>query len=153
VDQGLLARFLAEPYLASPPPKSTGRDLFNAEWLSAHGADTVDPRAAQATLLEFSARCVSDALEQHCAGVRRVIVCGGGVRNLALMQRLSKLCEPVPVVSSLTYGLPPEWVEAVAFAWLAKMALEGTPASLPAVTGARGSRVLGAIYPNRHSRK
>lgn len=153
VDQGLLERFLAEPYLASPPPKSTGRDLFNAEWLSAHGADTVDPRAAQATLLEFSARCVSDALEQHCAGVRRVIVCGGGVRNLALMQRLSKLCEPVPVVSSLTYGLPPEWVEAVAFAWLAKMALEGTPASLPAVTGARGSRVLGAIYPNRHSRK
>lgn len=153
VDQGLLKRFLAEPYVAAPPPKSTGRDLFNAEWLSAHGADTVDPRNTQATLLEFSARCVSDALNRYCAGVGRVIVCGGGVRNLALMQRLGKLCEPVPVVSSATCGLSPEWVEPVAFAWLAKMALDGTPASLPTVTGARGSRVLGAIYPNPHSRK
>ena len=153
VDQGLLGRFLAEPYIMAPPPKSTGRDLFNADWLSAQGADAVDPRAAQATLLEFSARCVSDALERYCAGARRVIVCGGGVRNLALMQRLAELCAPVPVVSSQTCGLPPDWVEAVAFAWLAKMALEGVPASLPTVTGARGSRVLGAIYPNQHPRK
>ena len=153
VDQGLLGRFLAEPYITAPPPKSTGRDLFNAEWLSAHGADTADPRVTQATLLEFSARCVSDALNRYCAGVRRVIVCGGGVGNLALMQRLSELCEPVPVVSSQTCGLPPQWVEAVAFAWLAKMALEGAPSSLPTVTGARGSRVLGAIYPNPHPHK
>jgi len=153
VDQGLLGRFLAEPYITAPPPKSTGRDLFNAEWLSAHGADTADPRVTQATLLEFSARCVSDALEQHCAGVRRVIVCGGGVRNLALMQRLGRLCAPVPVVSSQTCGLSPEWVEAVAFAWLAKMALEEAPANLPAVTGARGSRVLGAIYPDQRPHK
>lgn len=153
VDRGLLGRFLAEPFIAAPPPKSTGRDLFNAEWLSAHGADTVDPPATQATLLEFSARCVSDALNRYCAGVGRVIVCGGGVRNLALMQRLSELCKPVPVVSTQTCGLPPEWVETVAFAWLAKMALEQAPASLPTVTGARGSRVLGAIYPNPRPRK
>jgi len=153
VDQALLGRLLAEPFIAASPPKSTGRDLFNADWLSAHGADSVEPQAAQATLLEFTARCASDALERHCTSARRVIACGGGVRNVALMRRLSALCEPVPVVSSQTCGLPPEWVEAVAFAWLAKMALDGASASLPAVTGARGPRVLGAIYPNQRSRK
>jgi len=147
VDQGLLARFLAEPFVAAAPPKSTGRDLFNGEWLSAHGAGTAEPRATQATLLEFSARCVSDSLERYCAGARRLIVCGGGVHNGALMRRLSELCDPIPVVSSETCGLPPERVEAVAFAWLAKMAIDGAPASLPNVTGARGPRVLGAIYP------
>ena len=147
VDQPLLARFLAEPFVTAPPPKSTGRDLFNAEWLSAHGADAPEPRTTQATLLEFSARCVSDALERYCASARRLIVCGGGVHNAALMRRLSQLCHPVPVVSSETCGLPPELVEAAAFAWLAKMAIDGAPASLPTVTGARGSRVLGAIYP------
>ncbi|MGA8004665.1 MAG: anhydro-N-acetylmuramic acid kinase [Burkholderiales bacterium] len=147
VDQGLLERFLAEPYLSASPPKSTGRDLFNADWLSAHGADEIDARAAQATLLEFTAQCVSDACRRHYPGVQRLIVCGGGLRNAALMQRLAQLCSPVPVVSSETLGAAPELVEAVAFAWLAKMALEGLPASVPAVTGAKGSRVLGAIYP------
>lgn len=147
VDQGLLLRFLGEPYVSAPPPKSTGRDLFNAEWLSARGADAVDPRATQATLLEFSARCVSDALRRHYPGAGRLIVCGGGLRNATLMRRLTALCRPVPVDSSSTFGLAPELVEAVAFAWLAKMALEGVPASVPAVTGAKGARVLGAIYP------
>jgi anhydro-N-acetylmuramic acid kinase len=147
VDQGLLLRFLAEPYVSAPPPKSTGRDLFNAEWLSARGADAVDPRATQATLLEFSARCVSDAWRRHYPGAGRLIVCGGGLRNTALIRRLTALCSPVPVVSSSIFRLAPELVEAVAFAWLAKMALEGVPASVPAVTGAKGPRVLGAIYP------
>ena len=147
VNQALLERLLAEPYISAPPPKSTGRDLFNAAWLSARGADEVDPQAAQATLLEFSARCVSQACRRYCPGVGRLIVCGGGLHNAALMRRLRALLDPVPVVSSETCGLPPQLVEGVAFAWLAKMALEGTPASLPAVTGARGARVLGAIYP------
>ena len=147
VDQGLLLQFLAEPYISAPPPKSTGRDLFNTAWLSAHGTDAVDPRTVQATLLEFSARCVSDACRRYCPGVRRLIVCGGGLRNIALMRRLGALCSPAPVVSSETCGLAPEFVEAVAFAWLAKMALDGVPANVPAVTGASGPRVLGAIYP------
>jgi len=147
VDHVLLEQLLGEPYISAPPPKSTGRDLFNAAWLSAHGADVVDPQAAQATLLEFSARCVAEACRRYCPGVGRLIVCGGGLRNAALMRRIRALLEPVPVVSSETCGLPPQLVESVAFAWLAKMALEGTPASLPAVTGARGARVLGAIYP------
>ena len=148
VDQVLLDRFLAEPYISAPPPKSTGRDLFNAVWLSARGADAVDPRDAQATLLEFSARCVSQACQRYCQGAGRLIVCGGGLRNAALMRRLSALLDPVPVVSSEACGLPPQLVEAVAFAWLAKMALAGKPANLPAVTGARGPRMLGAIYPS-----
>lgn len=147
VDPGLLERFLAEPYVMAPPPKSTGRDLFNADWLSAHGADAADPRTTQATLLEFSARCVSDACRRYYPDAGKLIVCGGGLRNGALMRRLSTLCRPVPVVSSDACGLAPELVEAVAFAWLAKMALEGVPANVPAVTGARGPRVLGAIYP------
>jgi len=147
VDQRLLERFLAEPFLAAPPPKSTGRDLFNENWLLTHGAENSEPRATQATLLEFSARCVSDARTRFCAGARRVVVCGGGVRNTALMKRLSALCEPAQVVSSDALGLAPEQVEPVAFAWLASMALRGKPANLPAVTGARAARVLGAIYP------
>jgi anhydro-N-acetylmuramic acid kinase len=147
VDEKLLQRFLAEPYISARPPKSTGRDLFNAAWLAAHGADAADPQTIQATLLEFSARCVSDACHRYYPGAGRVIVCGGGFRNAALMRRLSVLCSPLPVVSSESCGLAPELVEAVAFAWLAKMALDGVPASVPAVTGARGARVLGAIYP------
>lgn len=147
VDDGLLRSFLAEPYLSLAPPKSTGRDLFNAAWLSARGADAHDPRTTQATLLEFSARCVSDACRRHCPDAHALIVCGGGSRNGALMRRLSELFSPVPVALSEAYGLAPEWVEPVAFAWLARMALEGVPASQPAVTGARGPRVLGAIYP------
>jgi anhydro-N-acetylmuramic acid kinase len=147
VDEMLLQRFLAEPYISARPPKSTGRDLFNAAWLSAHGADAADPRTIQATLLEVSARCVSDACRLYYPDAGRVIVCGGGIRNAALMRRLSALCGPVPVVSSETCGLAPELVEAVAFAWLAKMALDAVPANVPAVTGACGPRVLGAIYP------
>jgi anhydro-N-acetylmuramic acid kinase len=147
VDEQLLKHFLDEPYISAAPPKSTGRDLFNAAWLSAHGAEGTDPRSTQATLLEFSARCVSDACRRYYPGAGRLIVCGGGSRNAALMRRLDGLLGPVPVVTSETCGLAPELVEAVAFAWLAKMAVEGIPASLPAVTGARGPRVLGAIYP------
>ena len=147
VDRRLLDRFLAEPYLAAPPPKSTGRDLFNESWLLEHGAEDPEPAATQATLLEFSARCVSDAQKRFCASARKVIVCGGGARNTALMNRLGALCAPAEVASSESHGLAPEQVEPVAFAWLAKMAMQGEPGNLPAVTGARGLRVLGAIYP------
>ncbi|MGH8745638.1 MAG: anhydro-N-acetylmuramic acid kinase, partial [Burkholderiales bacterium] len=129
------------------PPKSTGRDLFNADWLSVHGVDALDPRTIQATLLEFTAQCVSDACRRYYPDAGRLIVCGGGLRNGTLMRRLDSLCGPVPVVSSEACGLAAELVEAVAFAWLAKMSLEGIPANVPAVTGARGPRVLGAIYP------
>lgn len=142
----LLERLLAEPFFAQPPPKSTGRELFNLAWLEACGALSEDPRSVQATLLELTARSISDACRRRGAGSKRLIVCGGGARNRALMRRLAALLAPTPVETSDAHGIDPSLVEAAAFAWLAKQALEGAPASLPAVTGARGPRVLGAIY-------
>lgn len=147
VDAALLERMLAEPFFAAAPPKSTGRELFGAAWLAARGVAGVEPRDVQATLLELSARCVATACERHCPGVSELIVCGGGARNGALMARLRARCAPRPVRTSDDYGLPAGLVEATAFAWLAKQAIDGVAASVPAVTGARGARVLGAVYP------
>ncbi|HTQ76384.1 MAG TPA: anhydro-N-acetylmuramic acid kinase [Burkholderiales bacterium] len=143
----LLARMLAEPYFAAPPPKSTGRDLFHAGWLEAmlHGGE--EPRDVQATLLELTAHSASQALLSVAPESRRVIVCGGGAHNLALMRRLESLLAPRPVQPSTPYGLAPGQVEAAAFAWMAKQALDGLASSLASVTGARGNRRLGAIYP------
>lgn len=137
----LLQRLLQEPFIAALPPKSTGRELFNESWLSTRLRGE-EPRAVQATLLEFTARCVADA----CLGAGRVIVCGGGASNGALMRRLAALLAPAPVEASDRHGIPATLVEALAFAWLAKQAIDGVPAGLPGVTGARGPRVLGAIY-------
>jgi anhydro-N-acetylmuramic acid kinase len=147
VDTALLDRLLAEPYFARRPPKSTGRDLFNESWLHARLQVGTDARVVQATLLELTARSIATAVARDCKGTQRVIVCGGGVHNRALMARLGALLAPVPVESSAAHGIDPGLMEPLAFAWLARQALLGAPASLPAVTGARGARVLGAIYP------
>lgn len=144
---GLLERMLGEPFLKLPPPKSTGRDLFNARWLEAMLRGGEDPQAVQATLLELTARSAADALARHGAGVQRVIACGGGAKNRALMRRLAALVAPAALEASDRHGVDPQLVEATAFAWLAQRALEGQPGSLPLVTGARGPRVLGAVYP------
>lgn len=146
-DAALLAVMLAEPYFCVRPPKSTGRELFDQRWLKLRVPATADPQRVQATLLELTATSVTGALQRWCPGTQRLIVCGGGVRNRRLMSRLSELLAPVPVESSERHGIGPAQVEAVAFAWLARQALKEKPASLPAVTGARGARVLGAIYP------
>jgi anhydro-N-acetylmuramic acid kinase len=138
----LLGRLLDEPFLGAPPPKSTGRDLFNETWLVARLRGEA-PRDVQATLLEFTARCVADAAK----GAARVIVCGGGTGNGALMRRLAVLLAPAAVESSAVHGLDPSLVEAAAFAWLAERTLNNAPGNLAEVTGARGPRVLGAVYP------
>lgn len=143
----LLKRFLADPYFAAPPPKSTGRERFNERWLLDKVDKDNEPAAVQATLLELSARSVREAAARHCGTARRLIVCGGGARNRALIDRLSELFAPVSVESSERHGPDPAHVEAMAFAWLAQRALALAPASVPTVTGARGPRVLGAIYP------
>ena len=143
----LLERLLAEPYFTAAPPKSTGRDLFNEAWLQTHLNGDENPQAVQATLLELTARSVADALARHCRGARRVIACGGGAKNSALMRRIGELIAPVALETSDRQGIDPQLVEATAFAWLAKRALEGQPGNLASVTGARGPRVLGAIYP------
>jgi anhydro-N-acetylmuramic acid kinase len=147
VKERLLERMLGEPYFAASPPKSTGRDLFNEAWLRRRLGGGARPRDVQATLLELTARSVAEAARRHCRGIKRVIACGGGVRNLALMERLRARLAPLPVEASDRHGIDPQLVEAAAFAWLAKRALEHRPASLASVTGARGPRVLGAVYP------
>ena len=144
---GLLERMLQEPYFATAPPKSTGRDLFNASWLQGMLRGGEDPQAVQATLLELTARSVADAVSRHCRGAKRVIVCGGGAKNAALMRRLAELSAPAALEASERHGIDPQLVEATAFAWLAKCSLQGLPGNLPSVTGARGPRILGAVYP------
>jgi anhydro-N-acetylmuramic acid kinase len=145
----LLARLLAEPFLAKAPPKSTGRDLFNPHWLSARLPGDATARAAdiQATLTQFTASaCVADVM-RHGQDSRTLIVCGGGALNTNLMRRLGGALPAMAVASSAAHGLPPLQVEAAAFAWLAHKALQRETGSLQSVTGARGARVLGAIYP------
>jgi len=144
---GLLAALLAEPWLALPPPKSTGRDLFHLGWLEQRLSAGQAPEDVQATLLELSARCVADALKAQMPQARTLIACGGGALNGALMSRLAALLPGVTVQSSAARGLPVDQVEAAAFAWLAHRFVERLPGNLPAVTGAAGPRLLGALYP------
>lgn len=146
----LLAAFLAEPFFASAPPRSTGRDLFNAAWLDQHLARHTTGAAAQdvqATLLELSAACVSQAMQAHGSHAIELLVCGGGVFNSALMDRLQARLPKLRVLSTDLRGLPAMQVEAAAFAWLARQFCLRAPGNLPQVTGAAGPRVLGALYP------
>jgi anhydro-N-acetylmuramic acid kinase len=148
VDAALLARLLAEPYLALPPPKSTGRDLFHAEWLQPFISASVSPRDVQATLADFTARAAIDALRAHQPSTSELLVCGGGAFNAHLMARLRALAGPaLRVASTQDKGLAPDQVEALAFAWLAQAHVDRRPGNLDTVTGARGPRVLGALYP------
>jgi anhydro-N-acetylmuramic acid kinase len=145
---GLLQSMLAEPYFQMAAPKSTGRDLFHLGWLEQHlkAWPHVATTDVQATLLELTARTCVEALCKHMAAPSALIVCGGGALNDALMQRLAELA-PCAVQSSADAGLHPCQVEAAAFAWLAQRTIDGLHGNEPSVTGAKGSRVLGAIYP------
>jgi anhydro-N-acetylmuramic acid kinase len=149
VQAALLATLRAEPFFALPPPKSTGRDLFGLAWLDARlaAAATAAPQDVQATLAELTAGTVADAVQAHAASARQLVVCGGGARNGDLLARLAARLPGIAVVASDTLGLPCDQVEACAFAWLARALVEREPGNLPAVTGAAGSRVLGALYP------
>jgi len=143
----LLQKLLAHPFFRRRPPKSTGRDEFSLRWLERALAGSARPVDVQATLLELTAVTIARALRRYCAGAREVFVCGGGAYNRALLARLAGLLPGKPVATTAALGIEPEHVEALAFAWLAREALKGRPGNLPAVTGARGPRVLGAIYP------
>jgi anhydro-N-acetylmuramic acid kinase len=150
VDRPLLAALLADAYFAKAPPKSTGRDLFNADWLAsalARAGRTCAPADVQATLLELTARSAIDALRASAPATRELLVCGGGARNGALMARLGALWPGLAVAPTDAAGLPAMQVEAAAFAWLARQFCERRPGNHPGVTGAAGLRVLGALYP------
>lgn len=147
VHESFLNNMLAEPYFALPPPKSTGRDLFNDAWLKQHILyPHCRPQDIARTLVELTAHTIAQAINQHCPVVDEIYICGGGAHNALLVEVLkSKLNLPVANTDALGVGV--DWVEAAAFAWLAKQCLEGKPSNLPAVTGASGLRILGAIYP------
>lgn len=148
VDAGLLAALLADPWFASPPPKSTGREQFHLGWVDSHLAGRpLDVPNVQATLLELTAITVADALRQSLPGAAQMLVCGGGAHNPLLMQRLAAHLPDTTITSISAAGLDPDYVEAMGFAWLAWRVLAGQPGNLPAVTGAAGPRLLGAIYP------
>ncbi|TDY00452.1 anhydro-N-acetylmuramic acid kinase [Thiohalophilus thiocyanatoxydans] len=154
VHPGLLERLLHDPYFARPPPKSTGREYFNLNWLQPALEPFADlaPRDVQATLCELSARSIAEALQAAMDPVEEVLICGGGIHNRALYQRLEALLTPARLASTAEAGLDPDWVEAAAFAWLAKQTLAGDPGNLPSVTGASHPVVLGGIYPGKGPR-
>ena len=143
----LLKACLQEPWLARPPPKSSGRDHFHLEWLATKlGGDEL-PQDVQATLVELTARSIIEALRGTQPSTQQVIVCGGGVHNALLMARLSALLPGAGVASSAAFGIDPDAMEAAGFAWLAQQTLQGLAGNRPEVTGAAGTRVLGALVP------
>lgn len=141
----ILAAWLQDPYFAAAPPKSTGREYFNLDWLGERMPAGIAAVDVQATLLALSARSIADALRG--SGVDEIYACGGGVHNTALMAALRAELPATRIDTTAALGLDPDFVEAVGFAWLARARLEGLPGNLPSVTGARGPRLLGAIYP------
>jgi anhydro-N-acetylmuramic acid kinase len=145
----LLAALRTEPFLALPPPKSTGRDLFHPAWLAAKliSFGAVAPSDVQATLAAFTASTLADAVKVHAPAADAVYICGGGAYNHHLMQQLALALPATTVESTAALGVPPHQVEALAFAWLAQRFTRRQPGNLPRVTGASGSRILGALYP------
>lgn len=148
VHQELLHALLSDAYFHLPPPKSTGREQFQLSWLVHHLAAFDCPaKDVQATLVALTAASIAAALRGAAPHTRRLLVCGGGVHNTALMHALSAALSDVTVESTAIHGLDPDWVEAAAFAWMARETLAGRPTNVPSVTGARGLRILGGIYP------
>lgn len=150
---GLLENMLADPWFALPPPKSTGRDDFNPAWLARRLTESFGvehdrrppARDVQASLLQLTAQSVAAAVSRHAPDAADVLVCGGGARNAALMAAL-RASLPCPLGLTDDHGLPAQWVEAAAFAWLAWCHDARQPAGLPAVTGARKPTILGCRH-------
>jgi anhydro-N-acetylmuramic acid kinase len=149
VQPALLAELLSDPYFDRDPPKSTGRDLFNADWLSAKLESQPDLPAVDvmATLAELTVRAALGDLKRFQPTTQALLVCGGGAFNDHLMRRLAALAPNATVASTATAGVVPDQVEALAFAWLARAFNRREPGNLAAVTGATGPRLLGALYP------
>lgn len=143
----LLNSLLADPYFQQSPPKSTGRGQFHLDWVRERypRLDELAPADVQRTLTELTARSVADTMRQHAPDAQRLLVCGGGTRNSWLMQRLRNLAG-IPVEATDAHGLPAQWVEAAAFAWLAMRSMNRLSGNLPAVTGASREAILGGIF-------
>jgi anhydro-N-acetylmuramic acid kinase len=148
-DPALLAQLMSDPFLQQPPPKSTGKEHYHLDWLQQQLASVSDlpPEQVQATLNQFTCESVATAVKQYLPSIKRLIVCGGGVHNSHLFNGLQQLLPDIHIESSEQHGVHPDWVEAMAFAWLARQTLQGLPGNLPAVTGADRPLVLGSITP------
>lgn len=152
IDEKLLAQLLKHEFFRRPPPKSTGRETFHATWLEQRlreSGDSHSPADVQATLCELTAVSIADAIRTHATGCEELLVCGGGVHNTHLMERLREHLKPMPVLATDERGIPADWMEAMAFAWLARETLAHRPGNLPAVTGASRPVVLGGVYYGR----
>ena len=146
-DMRLLQELLADPWFSKPPPKSTGREYFNLPWLlAAMDGNGVNAADVQATLCELTARSIANAIVQYAPGSRRLLVCGGGVHNARLLERLTAALPDHRVGSTANLGIDPDWVEAVAFAWLARQHQQNRPGNIPEVTGADATVVLGQRF-------
>lgn len=145
--EALLAKCLGNPFFQQPPPKSTGRETFNPAWAEALMDNEYRPQDVQFTLTELTARGVTDAIQRYSPDTQEIYLCGGGAHNHLLESRIHHHLPNIQLSKTDTLGISADWVEAAAFAWLAKQTIEGKPGNLPAVTGAIGPRILGAIYP------
>jgi anhydro-N-acetylmuramic acid kinase len=144
VDRELLQALLRDAWFEKPPPKSTGIEYFNLEWLRQHlSALHLHARDIQATLAELTARSVADAVRPFRAA--EVLLCGGGIHNADLVARLERCLPGMPLRSTAEFGVDPDWVEAILFAWLARERLEGRPQDTRAITGARQPVLLGTV--------
>ena len=147
-DQDLLDSLLSDPFFSHPPPKSTGRELFSPGWLDrATGARSLQPKVMLATLTRLTATAIARAIDRWFPHAADVVVCGGGAQNATLLRMLADVSAPRSVMTSSVLGVEPDHVEALAFAWLAYAHVNRQPGNAPSVTGARGARILGALYP------
>ena len=148
VDKQLLDSMMQDPFFRLPAPKSTGRELFNLSWLMGHldALSGISDSDVQATLLELTARSIAESIDWAAEQISEIILCGGGAHNRALVYRLQELLRPLPVMTSDNAGLSPDWVEGVAFAWMARKTYRGEPIDCRTVTGATQPCLLGGIY-------
>lgn len=146
IQQDLLQQLLSDQYFQLPAPKSTGREHFNLAWLKQQLSSSLNGEDVQATLAELTARTIFNDIQKLIPS-GEILVCGGGTHNAFLMSRLTEIAKPhFSVASTKQYGVDPDWVEALAFAWLARQTLKQRPGNLPSVTGAKKLAVLGGIY-------
>ena len=152
INSQLLQQLLADDYFSLPAPKSTGREYFNLHWLKQHSTKDT-PENIQATLTQLSIESIANSIKTHACNCDEVYICGGGAFNTSLTQGLKRHLPDIKVKTTAALGIEPEWVEAAAFAWLAKQTLENKPGNIAAVTGASANLILGGIYPAQNEKK
>ena len=144
--QRLLDTLLQDSYFHAPYPKSTGTDYFHLQWLQSRLQPQDTPQDVQATLLELTAQSIVQSIRLLTQQAAEIVLCGGGANNSQLFNRIQTLSSPSTVTTSNHYDISVDWLEAIAFAWLAKRTLEGLTSNVPSATGARSSAILGGIY-------